>query len=907
MQFIAIIIFLSGFFPLKKTIYGSATFKDVDDNLFGEKLSNRNFSFHNQRPQYDRIVLIVIDALREDFVFGKLHKKNMKFTNDLLDNKDGLGFVAVVNPPTVTLPRIKSILTGNIPGFIDVVTNVNTAALGEDNWIDQSIRNNKNVIFFGDDTWIKLLPSQFTRHDGTTSFFVSDYTEVDNNVTRHLETELKLNSSWDVMILHYLGLDHIGHVAGPNSPLIPIKLREMDQVIERIYSKLRTKDADDGKKTVVIICGDHGMSDSGSHGGTSLSEVTTPLLIIPTSAAKRLKERDLNPKERPTVSQVDIVPTISAFLHQPIPINNLGKLILPALDTSDDNVLLWLFVNARQVIDVFELYTSGSFEEDDCFMYYDKAVNDHRDIVENGTNSRMTVDRVASMYSELVGCLKNKIMLKLINYDMYAIVTSLVLLSTGTFALVVSLSADEDRFKINPSILIFLTMFLFMHVLLCTGSCHQSILCTDYKYLAAVVVIISCHLHYLTSGVRLDALVTKVCRPRRSEYLYILGLVLHCLSLTSSSFVEEEHQIWYFFVTTACAIVLFRNIRSSTESYSKPLNSETVTWFVALIILRLIRSWNQTGDQWAHLPDIGNFLNEPENKSLLSILVLVSFVVVILMKLNEMSYSSIGLLAVGLYYVYTMRVATGTVLLFDDQNVSIDRNASIRSARLAYLSVGGLLCKTLYESRCIESVLERFGFIVSGIVTSWIVFSMLILRPHNIPSFTMLVILEYFVRRQSKSFGDATFLYLYLASASFFFQGNSSSLSTVDVSSGYIGLSGHNSAIVGTLIMNNTYSFYLFWLFSLVRLIVDSTSDPNRFLSQITRTLSLLSVHKCLVVLFYACVITSQRYHLFIWTVFAPKMLYETVSFFIILKFNFIIIILIFIIIHSKNKSRIYS
>lgn len=56
-------------------------------------------------------------------------------------------------------------------------------------------------------------------------------------MSRHLDTELAL-SDWDVMILHYLGLDHIGHLAGPKSPLVKPKLREMDQVVENIHRSL---------------------------------------------------------------------------------------------------------------------------------------------------------------------------------------------------------------------------------------------------------------------------------------------------------------------------------------------------------------------------------------------------------------------------------------------------------------------------------------------------------------------------------------------------------------------------------------------------------------------------------------------------------------------------------------------
>ncbi|PIO59657.1 hypothetical protein TELCIR_18876, partial [Teladorsagia circumcincta] len=64
------------------------------------------------------------------------------------------------------------------------------------------------IAFFGDDTWLRLFPNAFVEAEGVTSFFVNDFTEVDNNVTRHLDSSLK-SRDWDVLILHYLGLDHV--------------------------------------------------------------------------------------------------------------------------------------------------------------------------------------------------------------------------------------------------------------------------------------------------------------------------------------------------------------------------------------------------------------------------------------------------------------------------------------------------------------------------------------------------------------------------------------------------------------------------------------------------------------------------------------------------------------------------
>ena len=63
--------------------------------------------------------------------------------------------------------------------------------------------------------------------------------QVDVNVTRHLDMEL-LADDWDLMVLHYLGLDHIGHVHGPRSSLVPPKLAEMDDVVRKIYMSMKS-------------------------------------------------------------------------------------------------------------------------------------------------------------------------------------------------------------------------------------------------------------------------------------------------------------------------------------------------------------------------------------------------------------------------------------------------------------------------------------------------------------------------------------------------------------------------------------------------------------------------------------------------------------------------------------------
>lgn len=68
--------------------------------------------------------------------------------------------------------------------------------------------------------------------------------QVDNNVTRHLDKVLKADENYkpnfDFLVLHYLGLDHIGHLEGARSDKIKPKLLEMDGVVKKIFEAMLT-------------------------------------------------------------------------------------------------------------------------------------------------------------------------------------------------------------------------------------------------------------------------------------------------------------------------------------------------------------------------------------------------------------------------------------------------------------------------------------------------------------------------------------------------------------------------------------------------------------------------------------------------------------------------------------------
>lgn len=77
-----------------------------------------------------------------------------------------------------------------------------------------------------------------------------------------------------MLILHYLGLDHVGHIEGPFAPVnMRRKLKEMDEIVRKLFSSMSEKD-------LLVVLSDHGMANQGGHGGSSHDELCTPALFL---------------------------------------------------------------------------------------------------------------------------------------------------------------------------------------------------------------------------------------------------------------------------------------------------------------------------------------------------------------------------------------------------------------------------------------------------------------------------------------------------------------------------------------------------------------------------------------------------------------------------------------------------
>ncbi|GAB5593093.1 mannose-ethanolamine phosphotransferase gpi13 [Umbelopsis nana] len=376
-------------------------------------------------PPFRRAIIVVIDALRFDFL-PKLSPRETDqfFTNrlpvvqELLDDmpESTILFQFRADPPTTTMQRLKALMTGSLPTFIDAGSNFASSEISEDHLLKHITRRFHNTYFMGDDTWTHLFSdvlNDTTRTFAFDSFKVFDLDTVDHGILGKLwplladghlsdhvniaEADSKTSSQWDCIITHFLGVDHCGHTYGPFHPTLASKLDEMNMMLSHLVQNV-------DKDTLLVVLGDHGMSKEGDHGGESEEEVMSGLLLhskrrltmqpssdlatnVDNDYYRQLFSRMHRNREKtlsydheaiaerlgydatayPIVSQIHLVPTLSYLFGIPIPFGNLGSLIpdlvVPQAQEDGPANLLYLIqqfrINALQVYNYLNLYSSS--------------------------------------------------------------------------------------------------------------------------------------------------------------------------------------------------------------------------------------------------------------------------------------------------------------------------------------------------------------------------------------------------------------------------------------------------------------------------------------------------------------------------------------------------------------------
>ncbi|SMN21821.1 similar to Saccharomyces cerevisiae YJL062W LAS21 Integral plasma membrane protein involved in the synthesis of the glycosylphosphatidylinositol (GPI) core structure [Maudiozyma saulgeensis] len=791
LQLAGLFVFLSGFFPQKNVLTGDASFT-IETQIQ-----------ENTKPPFNKLVLVVIDALRSDFLYSEVNSE-FSFVHSKINVGEAWGYTAYSNPPTVTLPRLKGITTGSTPSFLDAILNVaeddsSSNIKDQDSWPRQFHNHGFRLRFFGDDTWLKLLPNEiFDEYEGTNSFFVSDFEQVDLNVTRHIPDQLKESKEWDVLILHYLGLDHIGHKGGANSTFMPAKHREMDHVIEELYNDMK----DD---TLMIIMGDHGMNDVGNHGGSSAGETSAGLVFLSKKLAKYEKPIAQKNVKVPmtlddsstfqylsSIQQMDLVPTISSLFNVPVPKNSVGVLIPEFIQLLSKKVAgIKIMENYKQLLDVAKEIDEQNYIKDfevsrkiDVEVIIDKMRDIQKDLIRNATDY---------------------------NYN---------------------------NIFIGYCVLVIATIIVIVH---------------SIKVMHFSVSLI------LTTAISL-----------------LLGF-----SCFGSSFIEEEHQLWWWIIT---AFVAVGYIHSSIIGKSK-----FKLYFIVFVCLRLIRGWNNTGQQTTYSYVLSSILGtKPALLWALNIWAVFilcmrdfkrnpasfisSFTLGMMVLTYKLDWSIVNKEQIPEYLHEIVRkyceIYTGT----NDDKVFED--ALIPMATLFFQSIS-TIC--VIKILAVMLKMQKSDTLLNDMAKYITLLLIFLSSSTNIPQFLVFEILRYCIISIVKDQYDSSIyivslISLILQNFTFFQFGGTNSIATIDLANAYHGISeNYNIYIIGWLMTMANFAPAIYWAtFSWGILYKGVKNKTNTFVKYKIPHVLFNCIVGCS--LLAACV--ALRYHLFIWSVFSPKLCY---------------------------------
>lgn len=169
--------------------------------------------------------------------------------------------------------------------------------------------------------------------------------------------------NYDLVISHFLGIDHIGYTFNAFDILMGERLMRMDDIAAKIIDHL----PGDGS-SVFMLMGDHGMSDTGDHGGATSQETDTPLFVYKKGAGSVEDVSSVGDRGRAVeeIDQLDMAPLLARILNVPIPYTSIGTYIDLNLHTDklpincDKTALRDVLTNALQVVRYWDAYSKSA-------------------------------------------------------------------------------------------------------------------------------------------------------------------------------------------------------------------------------------------------------------------------------------------------------------------------------------------------------------------------------------------------------------------------------------------------------------------------------------------------------------------------------------------------------------------
>lgn len=335
------------------------------------------------------------------------------------------------------------------------------------------------------------------------------------------------------------------------------------------------------------------------------------------------------------------------------------------------------------------------------------------------------------------------------------------------------------------------------------------------------------------------------------------------------------------------SVFMSANLRTQTgmeqHGYEKSRRPRHVELCAKLLLLlighRVLRKLNSTGNKWAHLPDIARWLKEDDSKIAMTLLLLTALALLIWIahECEDKEYKRRSLIlntvvAACIYLRHMINNAVLRIPLYFSSSGIYEVQIFWGLMTLFLLSYGYRVALIVRRDK------QRFAnTMLLLIVNLWVNLSAMLHQPHNVILLPLQIIAssmtEAALREDYLTLDLGVFAHCWLGNVFYFYQGNSNSLASINIAAGYVGLRSYMPFITGAYLIVNTYSAPVLAYFLLV--CHRQSSETHRMTDIVACTSKTYIAWRLLTTTVYMIIVAGQRHHLFVWSVFSPKLLYE--------------------------------
>ena len=264
---------------------------------------------HAPAPDNARIVVFVVDGLRED------HVSALELGSPSGERHPTARCVATVNVPSYSRTAYASLGTGAPPRLTGVKTNSHRGAVKLDSIFSlaQRIGIRVELITDGIDWWRDLYPGVWDAHTTQAETFETTLAQLWRD-----------DSEAQLTLVHAVAADKAAHDDGVGERY-EAALNTIGIQIRALFDRL------DPQRDTILVISDHGHIARGGHGGNEQEVITIPLIAL---------GRGISPGED-TCQKAhinDIAPTVAALMGAPPPTQSLGRPLVELLDFSAESL-----------------------------------------------------------------------------------------------------------------------------------------------------------------------------------------------------------------------------------------------------------------------------------------------------------------------------------------------------------------------------------------------------------------------------------------------------------------------------------------------------------------------------------------------------------------------------------------